>query len=212
PYFLNATSISNFNSTSPSAPIDANKLPADPVAIMDAGGNQTYCIVPESGGLYLYRFNFYNRVDNGDLSADGSRSRISLANAAELANAKYYTSCAGGSAFYYATDKTLYSFSPSTGTDASTKFYECGAGETITAIYATYEKGEGGGWPTNSVIMYVAVWNEAAGSGKVLEYEVDHSYGVPNSMWGPMFGGSGENPIVFEGTGKVKQFMWIDSE
>ncbi|MCF0165353.1 MAG: hypothetical protein HUJ92_08715 [Bacteroidales bacterium] len=212
PYFLNASSISNFNATSPTAPIDANKLPADPVKILNAGSNYTYCIVPEETGLYLYRFNFYNRVDNGDLSADGSRSRISLANAEELANAKYYTAHAGGSAFYYATDKTAYSFSPSTGRDASTKFFECAANEEITAIYATCENGEGGGWPTYNAILYIAVWDSAAGSGKVYEYEVDHGYGIPNSMWRPMFGGPDMNPVVFEGTGKVKQFIWLDAE
>ena len=48
-------------------------MPTDPIAIFNGYNERTYCITEEEGVYYLYRFNFYNVVDDGDLSADGAR-------------------------------------------------------------------------------------------------------------------------------------------
>ncbi len=209
PYFNMNTSIGNFKSTSGDVYADANKLPADPKVILNCGSNQTYCILKEDGKNWLYRFNFYNRVDNGSLEAEGSRSKIDLSQCENLDNAKLFASCASGYAFYYATDDAVYSFTPSSGEDVSKVFYRCEAGETVTCIYACGS--DGGGWPTSNVILWIAVWNENKQEGKVIEFEVDHSYGLPNAMYGPMFG-IAENPTITTGWGKIVDMTFLDAE
>lgn len=213
PYFPRESSLSNFRATAEDAYLDANALPADPVAIFTGNGYDTYAILLLDGVPYLYRYCFYNRVDNGDLSTlnnGGERSALNLSGCMEIKNAKYYAANSSGSAFYYATDKGVYSFSPTSGQTTSRTIYECEADETVTAIYAPGSVG--GGWPTSSCCFYVALWNSSTQEGKVLEYEMNHNDGVPESYWGPMFGGDGENPVATTGWGKIVSMTWIDAE
>lgn len=199
PYYAYGTSVGNFKTTSATAYLDANKLPANPVAIFNGYAEYTYCIVPEASKYYLYLFNFYNRVDNGDLSAYGARSRIDLSGCENITNAKLYASNNAGYAFYYATDKTVYSFSPSTGqTDAKT-VYTCDPSEQVTAIYSW----NSAGFPTAGAILWIAVWNESTKQGKLVEYEIDNNAGTPRWMYGSMFAPTHTNPYITTGWGKI---------
>lgn len=215
PYYPKASSISSFGATAADAYLDANHLPADPVAILTADkGYITYAILWVDGTPWLYRFNFYQSVDKGDLSYGGTRAKLDLSGCTDIANARYYTSVAyeydNTPAFYYATDKGVYSFSPESGQTTSQTIYECTATETVTAIYAPGSVG--GGWPTSAVCFYVALWDSATQEGKLLEYEMNHANGVPHSMYGPMFGAGDENPVVTTGYGKIVSMSWIDAE
>jgi hypothetical protein len=199
PYYAYGTSVSSFKTTSASAYLDANKLPANPVAIFNGYAEYTYCIVPDASKYYLYMFNFYNRVDNGDLSAYGSRSKIDLSGCENIANAKLYASNNAGYAFFYATDKTVYSFSPSTGQTDSKTVYNCDASEVVTAIYTW----NSAGFPTAGAILWIAVWNEVTKEGKLVEYEIDNNAGIPRWMYGSSFAPTHSNPYVTTGWGKI---------
>lgn len=210
PYYNLNSSISNFKATSGSTIYaDANKLPATPKVVLNGGSNETYCIIEEGGKYYLYRFNFYNRVDNGSLEAEGSRSKIDLSKCENIANAKLYATCTKGAAFYYATDDAVYSFTPSSGADESNTIYQCEPNETVTSVYACGSAG--GGWPTSYAILWIAVWDSSKQEGKIIEYEVDHNYGLPASLYGPMFGVA-QNPTITTGWGKIMGMTFIQAE
>lgn len=208
PYYSAASGISNFKTTSGDAYIDANHMPEDPVAIFNGYAERTYCITHEGGTYYLYRFNFYNRVDNGDLSADGSRSRLDLSGCTDMGRARLFAANNYGHAFYYATDNAVYSFSPSSGATTSSTIYQCGAGETVTAIYSW----NSAGFPTAGVILWVAVWDENKHEGKLLEYEVDPNNGTPRWMYGEDMAPGHANPYVTTGWGKIISMTCTSTE
>ena len=208
PYFSAASSLSSFRSTGGDAYLDANHMPVDPIAIFSGYAERTYCITQEEGTYYLYRFNFYDRVDNGDLSADGSRSKLDLSGCTGIAQAKLFAANNYGHAFYYATDNAVYSFSPSSGGTTSTTLYECEPGETVTALYTW----NSGGWPTAGCILWAAMWNENTREGKLLEYEIDANAGTPISSNLPMFAPDHTNPYVTTGWGKIVSMTCADTE
>ena len=142
-------------------------------------------------------------MDDGDLSASGANSVIDLSGCEELMNMKYFTSNYNGSAFFYATDKTLYSFSPSSGQTTSNVVYTCAEGEEITCLSIFYSHGSGG-FPTPGVALWLGIWEENKKEGKLLEWEIDPNNGTPRSMWGPMFGAVHDAPYVTTGFGKIK--------
>lgn len=209
PYYSNASSVTSFKSTDADAYVDANSVPATPKFIFNGGGNQTCAVIEQDGQTWLYRYIFYNVVDNGDLSAAGEKSKLSLEGCTDIKNAKLFASCTAGYAFYYATDKAVYSFSTSSGQTNSNTIYTCEPGETVTAIYAYGSAG--GGWPTSACIFWVGIWNENTNEGKLIQYEVDNNYGLPSSQWGPMFGAP-ENPVVTTGWGKIVGMTCLDAE
>lgn len=210
PYYSQATSLSSFSSTVSDAYVDANNVPETVKAVFNNGGNTTCVIVEQDGAYWLYRYLFYNVADDGDLSADGSRSVLSLDGLTDIANAKLYAGNSDGYAFYYATDNTVYSFSTSSGQTTSNVFYECEAGETVTAMYNYGSLG--GGWPTSDCILWVATWNEQTQEGKLLQFEVDINYGTINTLYGPMFGAGDENPVITTGWGKIVGMTCNDAE
>ena len=210
PYFSNGTSVTAFKGTNGDAYLDANKLPSDPKFIFNGGGNETCCIMEDGSDIWLYRFLFYNVVDDGDLSNGGDRAKINLNGCTDIKNAKFFAACTGGYAFYYATDNAVYSFSTSSGQDISNTIYTCESGEEVTAIYAYGSAG--GGWPTSNCIFWIATWNEGKKEGKLIQYEVDNNYGVPQSMWGPMLGAGDENPVITTGWGKIVGMTCLDAE
>ena len=209
PYFSQASQVSSFKSTSSDAVVDANNVQGNVKAVFQSGGNYTTVITEIDDTIFALRYNFYNVIDNGNLSAEGSRSRLNLNGCKDIRNARFFRSNTTGMAFYYATDKAAYSFSASSGQTTSTVLYTCEAGEEITAMYAWGSAG--GGWPTSDCILWIGVWNSNTQEGKLIQYEMDVNYGLPNSMWGPMFGAP-DNPIVTTGWGKIVDMVCIDAE
>ncbi len=209
PYYSMATQVSSFKNTTADAYVDANKVPTGVKAVFNGGGNSTNVLLEQDGKTWLYRYIFYNVVDNGDLSFQGARSRIDMSGCTDIKNAKLFASCTAGYAFYYATDNAVYGFSTSSQEDVSKVIYTCEPNEKVTAIYAYGSAG--GGWPTSSCILWVAVWDEQKQDGKLIQYEVDNNYGIPNSMWGPMFGAP-DNPVVTTGWGKIVGMTCLDAE
>ena len=209
PYFSQASQVSSFKSTSSDAVVDANNVQGNVKAVFQSGGNYTTVITEIADTIFALRYNFYNVIDNGNLSAEGSRSRLNLNGCKDIRNARFFRSNTTGMAFYYATDKAAYSFSASSGQTTSNVLYTCEAGEEITAMYAWGSAG--GGWPTSDCILWIGVWNSNTQEGKLIQYEMDVNYGLPNSMWGPMFGAP-DNPIVTTGWGKIVDMVCIDAE
>jgi len=209
PYFSGGSSLSNFKSTADTAYVDANKVPGDVKAVFQGGGNYTCVITYIDGKPFLYRYCFYNKVDNGDLSAEGARSIIDLSDCEDIEHATMFASNTNGFAFYYATPKGVYSFSASSGETTSHEVYLCESGEEITSIYAWGSAG--GGWPTSDCAFFIGVWNEGKKDGKLVQYEVDVNYGIPTSMWGPMFGAP-DNPVITTGWGKIVDMTCLDAE
>lgn len=209
PYFSGSASVSSFKSTNADAVVDANNVPGDVKAIFQGGGNYTCVITVINGKPYLYRYCFYNVIDNGDLSAQGERSIIDLSGCEDILNAKKFCSNTSGFAFYYYTDKGVYSFSASSGETTSRQVYACEPGEEVTATYIWGSSG--GGFPTSDCILWIGVWNNNKQDGKLIQYEMDVNYGVPNSMWGPMFGAP-DNPVITTGWGKIVDMTCVSAE
>ena len=209
PYYSQGTAVSNFKSTVNDATVDANKIPGDVRAVFQGGGNYTCVITNIDNVPYLYRYCFYNVVDNGNLSAAGAESIKDLSGCTGIQNAKLFASNTNGYAFYYATDKAVYSFSASSGSSTSNTIYECSADEEVTAMYSWGSSG--GGWPTSDCILWIAVWDKQKKEGKLLQYEMDINYGTPTSMWGPMFGAE-DNPTITTGWGRIVDMTNIDAE
>jgi len=209
PYFSNSSQVSNFKGTNPDAVVDANSVPGDVKAVMQVGSSYTGVVTHVNGKPYLYLYNFYNRVDNGDLSAQGDRSIIDLSGCEDIMNAKMYTSSANTMGFYYATPKGVYGFSFITGQTTSRVVYECESGEEITCLYMGGSIG--GGWPTSNCIFWVGIWNESKQDGKLFQSEMDNTNCMPFSMYGPMFGAP-DNPVITEGFGKIVSMCCIDAE
>jgi len=210
PYFANDIKMSEFGPTVNGAFADANKLPAKPMVVHSGGSGKTYAIVSVEGVPYLYMFNFNNVVDDGDLSADGANSIIDLSGCKDIMNMKYFIGNYNGSAFYYAADKALYSFSPTSGQTTAYEIYTCAAGEEITCISIFFEHASGG-FPTPGVALWAGIWEESKKEGKLLEWEIDPDSGTPVEMWGPMFGAErAETPFVTTGFGKIKSITAVD--
>lgn len=209
PYFSQASQVSNFKSTVADAVVDANNVPGDIKTILSTGNNTTTVITEMNDSIYALRYIFYNVVDNGNLSADGSRSKLNLSKCKDIRNAKLFCSNTAGMAFYYATDNTVYSFSASSGAETSNVLYQCEPGEQITSMYMWGSVG--GGFPTSNCILWIGVWNEGKRDGKLIQYEMDINYGLPNSMWGPMFGAP-DNPVITTGWGKIVDMTCIIAE
>ncbi|MDE5612129.1 MAG: hypothetical protein K2I90_08955 [Odoribacter sp.] len=213
PYYAKKSNIGSFNHTVADAIVDANHLPGEPVAILNATANQTYAILELDGTRYLYRYDFYGLDDEGDFAADGSKSITDLSNCEGISQAKYFTGMTATDgmnlaaySFYYATDKAVYSFSPVKGGDNSAyTLYECEATEEVTAIYAGGSMG--GGWPSSDCLLWLAVWDEAKQEGKLIEYEMNHTTGEPRAKWT-----SHDNPYITTGWGKIRSMVFLDAE
>lgn|GEM_PF-189676 len=210
PYYSQATSTSTFKETKDSAFADANKLPVEPKAVINGDGNQTYVVLSVGGKPYLYRFNFYDVVDDGDLSADGNRSIIDMSGCEDFANAKYFSDYTCGPSLYYSSGKDVWSFSPLTGQTKANKVYTCEPGEEVTCLYSWGSAG--GGWPTSSCILFIATWNESTKTGRLIQFEMNHSTGLPNTMFGPMFGAGDTNPVITTGFQKIVDMTDLDAE
>lgn len=210
PYFPQANEISEFGPTAANAYVDVNNMAGTPLAIQAGEAGSTYAVMLEGDVPYLYRVNFYNTVDDGDLSADGANSKINLSGCEDIKNMKYFQANYNGSAFFYATDKALYSFSPTTGQTTSEKIYTCTGEEEITCISIFFNHASGG-FPTPGVALWAGIWEESKKEGKLLEWEIDTNYGVPTEFWGPMFGAErAETPFVTKGFGKIKSIVSVD--
>ncbi len=199
PYFPQATEVSSFKQTVPGAFIDANNLGIKPVAILNGNGGKIYSIIHKNGHDSLYVTCFYNVVDDGDLSIGGN-SRISLDGCEGIANAKFFASSQAGSAFFYATDKAVYSFSYTSGQKKQLDIYKCSANEEVTCLYQM----PSGGFPTAGCVLWIAIWNSSTNVGSLREYEIDPTSGAINTFWTPMFAPELSNPSITTGFGKIK--------
>ena len=209
PYFSGSSQISNFKTTKGDAFLDANKVPGDVKGVFQMGSSYTGVVTHIGGKPYLYLYNFYNRVDEGDLSARGDRSIVDLSGCEDIMNATMYASSTATGGFYYATPKGVFGFSTLSGTTTSSKIYTCEAGEEITCIYPGGSIG--GGWPTSNVILWVGIWNESKKDGKLFQSEMDVDNLVIRSQWGPMFGAP-DNPTITTGWGKIVSMCNINAE
>ena len=147
-------------------------------------------------------------MDNGDLSADGARSKLDLSGCTGIAQAKLFAANDYGHAFYYGTDDAVYSFSPSSGGTTSNTLYECEPGETVTALYTW----DSSGFPTAGSILWIAVWNENEQDGKLIEYEIDPNAGTPRWDYGASMAPEHTNPYITTGWGKIMSITCASTE
>lgn len=199
PYFPQATAISEFKPTIPGAFVNVNNMKSVPVAILEANGGQVYNIMRNNGADSLYVINYYNVVDDGDLSVGGN-SKVSMAGCEGISQAKFFASSTAGSAFFYATDKAVYSFSYTSGQTKQVDIYRCAADEEVTCLYQM----PAGGFPTQGCVLWIAIWNSSKNEGSLREYEVDPTSGAIRTYWTSMFAPHLSNPSVKTGFGKIK--------
>lgn len=203
PYYPLGASLSQFKPTLPTAEIDANNMPGTVVKSLESNGGYTLNVMNISDAYWLYVLKFYARADEGDLSFGGPASKISLAGCKDIDKARFWASSNSGGAFFYATDKAVYSFSYTSGQTAQKDIWQCGAGEEITYLLQL----GGGGFPTAGCVLWIAVWNESTKTGKLVEFEIDPTGGGVRWQWGaePWVGASTHsNPHITEGFGKIK--------
>jgi hypothetical protein len=176
------------------------------LAIKGGEGGKTYAIVENEGNPYLYILNFYNVIDDGDLSGNGINSVIDLSGCRDIRNMKFFEANLNGTAFFYATEKGVYSFTPSSGqTDAAT-IYECATSEEVTCI-SLFAGHAGGGFPTAGAILWIGVWDESSKTGKLVEFEIDAYSGLARRQWGDMFAPTHSNPHITTGFGRIKSIV-----
>lgn len=202
PYFPRETRLGNFKSTATGAILDANKMPTTVVKSFEANGGQTYNIMDIGGKDSLFVLSFYNVVDDGDLSV-GSSSKVDLSGCKDIKSAKYFTSSNAGNAFFYATDKGVYSFSYTSGQKNQLNIYEAASGDEITAIYIL----PSGGFPTGGAVLWIGVWNEENKEGTLVEFEINPTSGAISNQWSPIFAPNLSNPSITKGFGKIKSMV-----
>lgn len=97
-----------------------------------------------------------------------------------------------------------------TGQTKANKVYTCEPGEEVTCLYSWGSAG--GGWPTSSRILFIATWNESTKTGRLIQFEMNHGTGLPNTMFGPMFGAGDTNPVITTGFQKIVDMTDLDAE
>lgn len=198
PYFPQGNSLSQFKQTEPGAFVDANNMKHEPVAILESNGGQIYNIMRINGRDSLHVIRIYNVVDDGDLSVGGN-SKVSLEGCQGISQAKYFASSTAGSAFFYATDNSVHSFSYTSGQTNQEDIFQCPAGEVVTAMYQMPP----GGFPTQGCVLWIATWNESKKEGTLYEFEVDPTSGKIRTYWTTMFAPHLANPHITTGFGKI---------
>jgi hypothetical protein len=202
PYFPQAVEVSHFKETVPNAFVNINNMGSEPIASIEANGGQIYNIMRTNGKDSLIVIRFYNVVDDGDLSVGGN-SRVSLQGCEGISQAKYFASSTAGSAFFYATDKAVYSFSYTSGQTQQVDIYRCAADEEVTCLYQM----PSGGFPTSGCVLWVGIWNTTTKVGSLREYEIDPTSGSIRTYWTNMFAPHLSNPSITTGLGKIKSMV-----
>ncbi len=202
PYFPQSTSLSQFKQTVQGAFVDANNMKFTPIAILESNGGQIYNIMRINGKDSLHIINIYNVVDDGDLSIGGN-SKVGLQGCEGISQAKYFASSTAGSAFFYATDNAVHSFSYTSGQTTQENILQCASGEVVTAMYQM----PAGGFPTAGCVLWVATWKESSKEGTLYEFEIDPTSGKIRTYWTDMFSPHLSNPHITKGFGKIKSMI-----
>jgi len=202
PYFPRAVEVSRFKETVPNAFVNANNIGSEPVAILEANGGQVYNITRTNGRDSLIVICFYNVVDDGDLSVGGN-SRISLEGCEGISQAKYFASSTAGSAFFYATDNAVCSFSYTSGQTSQIDIYKCTSDEEVTCLYQM----PSGGFPTSGCVLWIGIWNNSTKTGSLREYEIDPTSGNIRTYWTTRYAPHLSNPSITTGLGKIKSMV-----
>ena len=199
PYFPRTSSVSRFKSTDPQAVIDVNNMPGTLKHSMQGGSNYVMNIMDINGAPWLYIVNFSNVVDDGDLSALGDGSKLSLAGCPGILDAKLFTTTRNGSAMYYSVGNKVYTYSYTSGISNATLIWEGSAAEEVTSMYVM----PSGGFPTAGCILWIAAWNESTKEGRLIEFEIDPYAGTPRTQWIGSFAPTHSNPYITTGLGKI---------
>ncbi|MDR2131395.1 MAG: hypothetical protein LBP56_09595 [Odoribacteraceae bacterium] len=196
PFFNKGISLGRFSESAADILFDVNHMEGTLVYANTVNAGETMAILRGTDEAYnLYVSCFYNVVDNGNLA----RYHRPLSGCTGIENATCFASGLDGPAFFYGTGNSVYSYSYTTGQTTSHLLWEGDAGEEITALSLLGT----GGFPTSGRILWIAVWNEAAKTGRLVEFEINPVSGVAEAMFAPMFSGIEDNPIFHEGMGKV---------
>jgi hypothetical protein len=202
PFFNRGTSLGQFLESDPTAVFDVNNcFDGEIVHANTVNAGETMSVIRRpDGSMHLLVSCFYNVVDNRNLA----RRDVSLAGCADIASATCFASGYVGPAFFYGAGNTVHSFSYTTGQTTSNVLWQGDPGEEITAIALIGS----GGFPTSGRILWIAAWNEAAKTGRLVEFEINPVSGLAEAMYAPMFSGIPDNPYIHEGLGKVR-FMTV---
>lgn len=197
PFFNNASSLGQFSSSDSEALFDVNSMQGELVYYAVANGGETMAVMKREDATYWMDItSFCNVVDNGKLA----RQTCSLAGCTNIDRASYFWASKGGTVLFYAVENQLYSFSYSTGQTTSELLWSGENGDEITCMISL---STAGGYPTAGRALWVAVWNEAAQEGRIVEFEFSTTTGKIEDQFGPMVGVTEPSPRVFEGFGKI---------
>lgn len=196
PFFNNASSLGQFSSPDPEAVFNVNKMEGELVYYATVGDGVTMAVMKREDGTYWMDIaSFYNVVDNGKLA----RHTYSLAGCTDIDRASCFWAPKKGTTLFYAAENQLYSFSYSTGQSTSELLWSGESGDEITCMYSVNPSG----WPASGSILWVAVWNEAAQKGRIVEFGFDSMTG--KIALGDLFqiGISNPGPNTYNDFGKI---------
>ncbi|MDR2413569.1 MAG: hypothetical protein LBD64_01100 [Odoribacteraceae bacterium] len=195
PFFNKGTSLGQFAESDPDAVFDVNNIEGEIVYINTVNSGETMIITRRDDGYHMNVACFYNVIDNGILA----RSTRPLTGCTGIENASCFASGLAGPALFYGTGNSVYSYSYTTGQTVSRLLWQGDAGDEVTALSLLNT----GGFPTSGRILWIAVWNEAAKAGRLVEFEINPVSGEAEALYAPMFSGIPDNPVYHEGLGKI---------
>ncbi|MDR0544659.1 MAG: hypothetical protein LBG30_04865 [Odoribacteraceae bacterium] len=201
PFFNKGVSLGQFSETIPEALFDVNNIDGEIIYANTVNSGETMIIARRDDGYHMQVACFYNVVDNGNLA----RYTKSLAGCAGIEQATCFASGLAGPALFYGSGNAVYSYSYTTGQTTSKLLWQGETGDQISALQLIGT----GGFPTGGRILWIAVWNEAARSGRLVEFEINPVSGEAEALYAPMFSGIPDNPVYHEGLGKI-HFMTIN--
>jgi hypothetical protein len=199
PFFNRGTSLGRFAESVPEAIFDVNAIEGEIIYSNTVNNGETMTIVRRDDGLHMLVSCFYNVIDDGNLA----RQERSLAGCTDLESATCHASGLAGSALFYGAGNSVYSYSYSTGQTTSDLLWQGDPGEEVTALCLLGT----GGFPTSGRILWIAAWNEATRTGRLVEFEINPVSGLAEAMYAPMYSGIPDNPYYHEGTGKIHSMV-----
>ena len=196
PYYNGGTALGRFNETLPDALFDLNNMKGRFLYANSVNSDELMCImVREDGTPWLDVLSIDNVVDNGNLA----RYSMSLEGCPGIAEASCFASGEAGPSLFYGIGNKVYSFSYATGQTSAHLMWEGAPGEEITCLQIIGT----GGFPMSGRMLWICVWNPSTQKGRIVEFEFNPINGEPESVYGPEYSGIDENPVIWDGYGKV---------
>ena len=202
------TSLASFRTAATDAPFDVNRMEGECLYVSSTGSNdmiglnapETIAVMKRNGEYWLDVASFCNVQDDGYLA---KRSINLQEKCPDIDKADFFFAGTAGTVLYYSVGSKLYAWGYTTN-DVAHVLWEGDTGEEITCAMELK-----GGFPWNGAVLYFAIWNRSTQKGRIVEIEVNLVTGKKKLEWLMMRGGAQENPVIYDGFGKIASMTAI---